>query len=153
VSSWLEDFEHPVLGAFRTDGALGWLGRSAPGADFFDLYVMRPSAGESDTPPASALGALEHVVREAETLKASSVAAVCAARQAALNWRAGPPVEAWSIVEARVDQDGALWLTLHEYETDEYSRWLVRVDAAAPEVRRIPALALEGRLDAAGARL
>ena len=153
MSGCLEGFEHPVLGAFRTDGVWGWLGRSAPGTDFFDLYVMRPSAGESDTPPASALAALERVVSAAEALKASSVAAVCTARQAALNWRAGPPLEAWSIVEARVDQNGALWLTLHEYETDEYSRWLVRVDAAAPEVRRIPALALEGRPDAAGVRL
>lgn len=49
--------------------------------------------------------------------------AICAARTARLNWRPGPDVEAWSIIEARIDRAGELWLNLAD-DSDVYSRWL-----------------------------
>lgn len=137
----MDEFEHPVLGVFRPQGDDGWLGRSDPGPDFYDLFVMR--AGEDEAPAEAALALLARAAADIGALKARAVEAVCAARQARLNWRAGPPLEAWSITELRVDAASALWLTLHEYETDEYSRWLVCLGGpGAPVVRRIPALAL-----------
>jgi hypothetical protein len=144
--SWLEDFRHPTLGLFKAQDEDGWLGRSGPGADFYDLYVMR--AGTSETPPEASLVALARAVSEMAALKPRVVAQICAAREARLNWRAGPAAEAWSLIEARTDASGALWLMLAEDETDEYSRWLVRVDDG--QVRKLPALALRGSPDVAG---
>lgn len=135
-------FGHPALGVFKRDGEDGWLGRSDPGPNFFDLYVMRPAGHESDIPPAAALATLEQAFPTIAAVKADAVARVIAARTARLNWRDGPPVDQWSIVEARTDRDGVLWLNLHEYETDEYSRWLVRMNDGA--VRRIRAIPVQG---------
>lgn len=149
--SWLEDYEHPTLGVFRGQGDEGWLGRSDASAAFFDLFVMQPESRQDETAPAHAFVILEAAVRDIHCLRALAVAAICAARQARLGWRDGPPLEAWQLIEVRIDGSGALWLTLHEYETDEYSNWLVGADSAgAPIVRRIPALALKGAPSAAG---
>jgi hypothetical protein len=134
-----DEIDHPVLGLLRRrDGV--WLGRSDPGPDFHDLVIVPPAAGAWDPPPASALEKLAQAQDDIDTLKDAAVSAICAARQARLNWRAGPPVADWSIIEARIDPAGALWLTLNEYETDEYSAWAVLLDAsgAASAIRRRP---------------
>ncbi|GAM97262.1 hypothetical protein U91I_00887 [alpha proteobacterium U9-1i] len=145
----MDELEHPALGLLKLHYEMGWIGRSDPGPDFFDLVIMFPSSVDAfDDPPlptAEAFAALEHLMRDIDAIKATAVNAVCAAREARLNWRAGPVVEAWSIVEARIDREGALWLGLHEYETDEYSRWLVRLSGRQPiQVRRTAALEMRG---------
>ena len=140
----MDDLEHQALGRFRREGA-GWLGRSDPSASFYDLFIM----ADEDAPPSTqALNTLTQAVADMPALKARAAEAICAARTARLNWRAGPNVDAWSIIEARLDRAGELWLTLAD-DNDEYSRWLVHM-AATLDVRRIPALALEGDPDQAG---
>jgi hypothetical protein len=137
-----DDFDHVELGLFRADwNDNGWRGRGGKAAETCDLFVMEPGDARP-TPSEAALERLTGAVRTIAALKAAAVERVCAARQARLNWREGPAVEAWSVVELRIDRAGALWLTLHEYETDEYSRWLVAMHG--DDVRRIPALALKG---------
>lgn len=137
---------------FRTDSEHGWIGRSGPGPDFFDLYVMRLEGDESDDPPASALAKLTEAASQIDLLKAQAVAAICAARQARLNWRAGPPLVEWAMVEARIDTAGDLWLSLHEYETDEYSLWMVRAQGPTETwpVRRRPYIPWNGSPGDAG---
>jgi len=146
----MDDLEHPVLGVFKPQGEEGWIGRSSPGADFFDLFVMR--CDDEQTPRAAALATIVEAVARMGKLKGEAVEVVCAARESRLGWRRGPPADQWSVVEMRIDVGGALWLMLHEYETDEYSRWMVK-PGANPVVRRIPALALYGAPDDAGERV
>lgn len=121
------------LHRFRmTDDA--WVGRSEPSPDFHDLAIERVDMFE-EFPPLETLQRIVASVVAAPGMKLDAVAAICAARQAKLNWRAGPAADKWSIVEARIDGSGAFWMTLHEYETDEYSYWPVRFDAAGkPEL-------------------
>lgn len=146
-----EGFNHPVLGKFELDSENGWIGRSGPGADFFDLYVMRPDGYVEDGPPADHVERLAAAMAGLDALKFRAVAEICAARQSRLNWRAGPPPDQWSITEARIDADGALWLSLHEYETDEYSLWLVKPGEGEPwPVRRRSYVAYNGAPSEAG---
>ncbi len=147
----MDEIEHPALGVLRLHFEHGWLGQ-AVGADLRIMFPHSVDAFDVPPPPADiALATLADAVRAADALRASAVDTVCAAREARLNWRAGPPVEAWSITELCIDRDGALWLALHEYETDEYSRWLVRVDRdVIAEVRRAPAIENYGAPGEAG---
>ena len=151
----MDEIEHPTLGRLTLHFERGWLGRGGVGPDAFDFVIMFPrGVDEFDHPPLPAPGALaslERLMCGIAVIKARAVHAVCAARDARLNWRAGPPVEAWSIVEARIDRDGILWLNLHEYETDEYSRWLASFsDDDVSQVRRVPAFDLRDSPGEAG---
>lgn len=87
-----------------------------------------------------------------ETLFAAAVRVVCEARLAALGWRDGPPLADWSLVEMRLAADDRLWVSVHEYETDEYSLWMAAFDDAwqTGEVRRRPWVPVEGDPVAAG---
>lgn len=145
----MDDVEHQALGVFKPVNDEGWLGRSGPGADFYDLFVMRRS--DEDAPSARALNQLADAVAQMGALKARAVDIICAARIGRLGWREGPPADEWSIIEARIDAGSALWLMLGD-ETDEYVRWLVRLTGDAV-VRKIPALALQGAPDEAGVRV
>lgn len=150
-----DEIDHPTLGLLTLHFERGWIGQIGAGPDRFDLVIMFPSSvGEFDnplSPSTDALSSLEDLLRSIGATKARAVNAVCAAREARLNWRTGPAVEAWSVVEACIDRDGGLWLNLHEYETDEYSRWLVRLDGQdVSQVRRVPALDLRDAPGAAG---
>jgi hypothetical protein len=147
----MDDIEHPTLGVLKLHFERGWLGKCADA----DMRIMFPrSVDEFDDPPPpdeGALAMLADAVQNVQPLKAQAVGAICAARQARLNWRPGPAAEAWSVTELCIDRDGALWVALHEYETDEYSRWLVRVDRdAIAEVRRAPAVENYGAPGEAG---
>lgn len=145
-------FEHERLGVLRRVFGQGWQGRSDPGPNFFDLFIMTPPDTYDGPPHDQAIAALNSAFDRIDVLKRLGVDAVCAARQASLNWKVGPPIEAWSIVELRIDLESAVWLSLHEYETDEYSGWLVKFaeDGEPQTVRRIPALAFQGDPNEAG---
>lgn len=104
--------------------------------------------GAAEAPSPSAVAALDRALREIAYLKSKGVRAICTARQTRLNWRDGPSVDGWSMIELRVEADGGIWLTLSD-DSDEYSRWLVRLEEQSL-VRRIPALAIVGHPSAAG---
>ncbi|MEI9928005.1 MAG: hypothetical protein WDN44_10360 [Sphingomonas sp.] len=90
---------------------------------------MRSDARDPDEgPPAAAVARLGRADAAMPSLFAAAVRRVCAARREALGWREGPPIEDWSLDEARIDRAGGLWLTVHEYETDEASAWMVALD-------------------------
>lgn len=124
-----------------------WLSRGELPGDFFDLAV---SAEAGDAPPEAAARRLADA--PVDSLFRRAVDATIEARMAALGWREGPAFEDWSLVELRIDRGGALWATAHEYETDEYSAWMVRFDAADQpvEVRRRADGPLDGEPGEAG---
>ena len=144
---------------WRWDGR-EWLA-TANTPDRHDLAIMPDGNVDtselwSDDPPSP--GAIDHLMRfeaRVDELKAVAIAAVCEARQARLNWKAGPSADQWSLLELRLDAGDAVWLTLHEYETDEYSKWLVRldIDGRPVEVRRAPAIPLQGAPGDAGVKV
>lgn len=128
-----------------------WVGRGALPGDFYDLAVTGGD-GWDDAPPPEAVARLEAAHARVETLFAAAVRAVCEARRAALGWRDGPPLADWSLVEMRLAADDRLWVSVHEYETDEYSLWMAAFDDAwqTGEVRRRPWVPVEGDPVAAG---
>ena len=68
------------------------------------------------------------------------ILAVIHARTTSLNWKPGPDLSEWSLLEIMIDEELFPWVILHEYETDEYSVWAVGLDDvyAAHEVWRAP---------------
>lgn len=131
-----------------------WIGRGALPGDFYDLAVTGGNGWEEE-PPADAVARLERAQASMATLFAGAVRATCEARQAVLGWKAGPPGEQWSLTEMRVTATGALWLSIHEYETDEYSLWMVRFDDddRPMSVRRRPWVPIDGEPSEAGTQL
>ncbi|MES2988908.1 MAG: hypothetical protein V4808_13460, partial [Pseudomonadota bacterium] len=105
-----------------------WVGRGELPGDFYDLAVSGADDWE-DEPSADAVARL--VGADVQALFAEAVRATCEAREAALMWKAGPPLADWSLAEMRMTAAGALWLSIHEYETDEYSLWMVRFEGGA----------------------
>lgn len=126
-----------------------WIGRGELPGDFYDLAVTGGD-GWDEEPPAEAVTRLRGA--DVEALFCAAVLATCAARQTVLDWKAGPSREDWSLVEMRITAAGALWLSVHEYETDEYSLWMVRFDDEdrAIAVRRRPWVPVEGDPTTAG---
>jgi hypothetical protein len=127
-----------------------WVKRSEGDGSGCDLAVASEPGQflydePDEAPPPDAVDALRRAHGQLRDLKSAAVSAICEARQARLRWRAGPPAEDWSVLELHLDASRAIWAVLHEYETDEYSIWLVRFDEGLNpvEVRRAPFVAQE----------
>ncbi|WP_439814623.1 hypothetical protein [Zavarzinia sp. CC-PAN008] len=137
-------FRHEVLGMLRAavDCPM-WTGVARHLARAPDLVLIEAEGPwfPAGPPRAGGVARLESALGQLEaTLLPRAVDAVSQARQARLGWRAGPPLDCWTILGVIVDADDRLWLSVHEAETDEYSRWVVRFEAddRAVEVRRAP---------------
>lgn len=141
-------YHDPQLGDLKEDyNFICWRGRMVlESGDDCDLTLLdREEDGFPDSDPRpSGLERLREVQRIMESdLMARAIQAVIAARMERLNWRDGPAQDEWGPIEALVDRDDGLWLSIYEGVTDEYSLWIVKFDAENQpvEVLRTPFVA------------
>ncbi len=110
------------------------------GADWSDgVIAVDPDAwdGFPEAPPPDMLARFTAIVETLGDLLPVAIHHVRAWRVATLNWRDAPTDADWSLTLVLVDRSGALWLSLHEFETDEYAQWWVRFTDGAPvEIRK-----------------
>ncbi len=118
----------------------GWLGRwPLSDGDWCDLFT---ALGEGEDwwtePPASeGLARLLEGARELDRVKETALKAIRRFRTDTLGFNEGPPADEWTVLGLTADADRELWISLHEYVTDEYSAWWARIrDGQAVEVRR-----------------
>ncbi|MEY4879795.1 MAG: hypothetical protein RJB62_1264 [Pseudomonadota bacterium] len=124
------------------EGEGGFYGRilHPAGADWSDAVIeIDPESCEGfpEAPPPDMLANFTAIVATLADHLAKAIDYARAWRVTTLHWRDAPPDADWSLTQVRIDRSGALWLSLHEFETDEYAQWWVRFTGDAPvEVRK-----------------
>ena len=137
-----DGYDDPDLGFLRANiEASSWTGRRPFHADWYDLSLLEPEGVNmlGANPRPGGLARLKRAVAAAEAeLLPTAVEAVSAARTANLDWKQGPPLKAWTIVEVVIDESDLLWMSVYESVTDESSLWIVHFDVGHQprEVRR-----------------